>query len=120
VLSFGQGIDGKVFYVTAKNSGHEAAAQAMAYLRQAGAKACDITLTAKDKICFTPGAACNPDECPFAKGYYDKIRHVLQDALDHEITFDRHSISSYANKIRLCRLNYNLTYRFLRCDYCRL
>ncbi|HOJ45609.1 MAG TPA: ATP-dependent DNA helicase [Bacilli bacterium] len=102
VLSFGQGIDGKVFYVTAKNSGHEAAAQAMAYLRQAGAKACDITLTAKDKICFTPGAACNPDECPFAKGYYDKIRHVLHDALDHEVTFDRHIISSYAGKYELC------------------
>lgn len=102
VLSFGGGIPGKIFYVTAKNSGHEAASQAMVHLRKAGAKACDVTLTAKDKICLTPGAACNPDECPFAKGYYDKIRHVLKEALECEISFNRLNISEYALRNEIC------------------
>lgn len=102
VLSFGRGILGKVFYVTAKSSGHEAARVAMRYIRQAGAAVSDIRLTAKDKICLTPGAACNPDECPFAKGYYDKIRDVLHEALEKEATFDRDMIVNYATKHDLC------------------
>ncbi len=102
VLAFGRGIDGKIFYVTAKNSGHDAASVAVSHLRDQGALVRDIVLTAKDKICFNPGASCNPDECPYAKGYYDKIRQVLTEALSHEISFNRFNITDYGAKYDIC------------------
>jgi Rad3-related DNA helicase len=88
--------------VTAKNSGHEAAVTAVNQLRKKGAAVNNIVLTAKDKICLTPGAACNPDECPFAKGYYDKIRGVLSEALSQHDTFDRELVLAYAKTHEIC------------------
>ncbi len=102
ILALGRGIPGKIFYVTAKNSGHEAAVIAVKQLRKKGAAVSDIVLTAKDKICLTPGAACNPDECPFAKGYYDKIRGVLSEALNQHDSFDRELVLTYARTHEIC------------------
>jgi len=102
VLSFGTALKGKIFYVTAKNSGHEAAFAACAKLQETGAAFSDIIITSKEKICLTPGAGCNPDECPFAKGYYDKIRAVLAEALNAETRFTRDTVLAYAQTFGLC------------------
>ena len=64
----------KIFYLTAKTSGKEAAYNAVKVLKENGLVTKEIVATAKDKICFCKGKACNPDECPFAKGYYNKIQ----------------------------------------------
>ena len=66
----------KIFYLTAKTSGKEAAYEAAELLKSKSLVLNDIVITAKDKICFSSGKACNPDECPFAKGYYNKIQGV--------------------------------------------
>jgi DNA excision repair protein ERCC-2 len=108
ILALGSGIPGKIFYMTAKNSGHEAAVTAVAQLRKKGADVSEIVLTAKDKICLTPGAACNPDECPFAKGYYDKIRGVLTEALSQHTSFNRELILRYAQANEICPFEFQL------------
>lgn len=102
ILSFGKTLKGKIFYVTAKNSGHEAALSACARLIHNGADFNYIAITAKEKICFTPGAGCNPDECPFAKGYYDKIRVALNDILNRERSLSRDIIVDNARLFGLC------------------
>ena len=68
----------KIFYLTAKTSGKEAAYNAVNILKEEGLIANDIVITAKDRICFCKGKACNPDECPYAKGYYNKIQLLLK------------------------------------------
>jgi hypothetical protein len=62
----------------------------------------DSLLTAKDKICFSPGAACNPDECPFAKGYYDKIKKAMEEACEAGYRFDYAHVVALAKKYAMC------------------
>jgi len=92
----------RIFYLTAKTSGREAAYDALSRLYEKGLIARDSLLTAKDKICFTPGAACNPDECPFAKGYYDKIKKAMEEACRAGYRFDYAHVVDLAKKYAMC------------------
>ena len=55
----------KIFYLTAKTSGKEAAHNAIKVLKDSGLSLSDIVITAKDKVCFCKGSACNHEECPY-------------------------------------------------------
>ena len=119
--SFADEWNDKIFYFTAKTSGREAAFQAVEIIKKKGLKASEIVITAKDKVCFNPGAACNPDECPFARGYYDKIRAVLTECLLKEETFDYETIVKYAIDNNICpfefQLDLSLYVDIVICDY---
>ena len=69
--------EGKVFYLTAKASGKENAYNALNILSEKGANISYISVTSKEKICLCKGKGCNPDECPYTKGYYSKISTIL-------------------------------------------
>lgn len=75
---------GKCFYLTAKNSGRLAAEKALADLGRAGAVVRSITLVAREKACFseTPGG-CDVRTCPYAEGYFDRVKPALEDLLVH-------------------------------------
>ncbi|MCH5180496.1 MAG: ATP-dependent DNA helicase [Erysipelotrichales bacterium] len=98
----------KVFYLTAKNSGIISAFNASKILLNNGLKAKVIQITAKDKICLCPGRGCNPDECPYARGYYEKIRPALSDLLKNDIVFSKDCLLDYANKYQLCPFEFQL------------
>lgn len=112
---------GKIFYLTAKTSGKEAAHQTIKILRENGLSLSDIVVTAKDKICFCKGQACNPDECPYAKGYYDKIQMVLRYAILSYDDFDLSLISRLAYENQICpfefELDLSLFMDVIICDY---
>lgn len=80
------GVINKVFYITAKTSGRAIAEQALAEMRQAAAHLRSLTLTARERVCFKPEGAdtCDPRLCPYAKGYHDRIKPALREALDLE------------------------------------
>ena len=111
----------KIFYLTAKTSGKEAAHHAIKVLKENGLSLGDIVITAKDKICFCKGQACNPDECPFTKGYYDKIQTVLRYALLTYDDFDLSLINQIAYKNQICpfefELDLSLFMDVIICDY---
>ena len=111
----------KIFYLTAKTSGKEAAHQAIKILKEKGLSLSDIIITAKDKICFCKGQACNPDECPYAKGYYDKIQTVLRYALITYDDFDNALITQLAYDNQICpfefELDLSLFMDVIVCDY---
>lgn len=105
----------KIFYLTAKNTGAQSAFAAMTDLRAKGLDALDITLLAKDKICFCPGCECNPDECPFARGYYGKLRAAIHDALISGERFDADFLRDFCLERELCPFEFQLDLS-LRCD----
>lgn len=111
----------KIFYLTAKTSGKEAAYNAVNILKDNGLVANDIVITAKDKICFCKGKACNPDECPYAKGYYNKIQSVLKWSLANHSTFDLNIINQIARDNEVCpfelELDLSLFCDIIICDY---
>ena len=111
----------KIFYLTAKTSGKEAAHQAIKVMKEKGLSLSDIIITAKDKICFCKEQACNPDECPFTKGYYDKIQTVLRYAILTYDDFDLSLITQIAYENQICpfefELDLSLFMDVIICDY---
>jgi Rad3-related DNA helicase len=100
--------DGRVFFLTAKTPGRQAAADALETLRSAGARVRSLRLTAKQKICFapTPGG-CDPKACPYAIGYHDRIRPALAELLSRE-SLDRASIEEVARAHTVCPFELSL------------
>lgn len=111
----------KIFYLTAKTSGRESAHQAVKLLKDNGLSLNDIMITAKDKICFCKGQACNPEECPYAKGYYNKIQTVLRYAILNYDDFDLQTITQLAYENQICpfefELDLSLFMDVIICDY---
>ena len=121
VKSFSLEKNEKIFYLTAKNSGKETAFQTMNLMLENGLEASYILITAKDKICYCPGKACNPDECPYAKGYYTKIRKIITESLKQYRTFSKETILSIASFNGICpfelSLDLSLYVDVIICDY---
>ena len=112
----------KIFYLTAKSSGKESAYQAIELLKaKQGLKLNDIVITAKEKICFCKEGSCNPDECPYAKGYYSKIQSVLKYAILNYSTFDYDRIVELAMENVICPFEFELDLSLfcdvIICDY---
>lgn len=108
VKSFSNGEVDKIFYLTAKNSGVEAAFNATKLLVEKGLRVVAIQITAKEKICACPGRGCNPDECPFAKNYYGKVRNAIIEAETHELLLSKDVITEYAMRHQICPFEYEL------------
>lgn len=108
VKSFSNGDVDKIFYLTAKNSGVEAAFNATKLLVERGLRVVAIQITAKEKICACPGRGCNPDECPFAKNYYGKVRNAIIEAVTHELLLSKDVITEYAMRHQICPFEYEL------------
>jgi DNA excision repair protein ERCC-2 len=100
--------EGKIFFLTAKTPGRIAAAEAGKHLRRAGAKLRCLTLTAKNRICFTENPnGCDPRVCPYAFGYHDRIRTALRELLEQE-RLDRETVELIARKHMVCPFELSL------------
>ena len=115
VKAFKEGRVDKIFYLTAKNTGAQSAYSAMGDLIDKGLDALDITLLAKEKVCFCPGCECNPDECPFARGYYGKLRGAITEALESKKRLDVDFLRQFCLEKELCPFEFQLDLS-LRCD----
>ena len=97
------GEGGPIFYLTARGTTRAAAENALALLRAADPdlKLRSVTLTAKDKICLQEHRECTPEACPYANGYYDRVKAALWDGLDtHALTAD--ALQALAHKHKVC------------------
>lgn len=103
--ALGNGVTGPVFYLTARGTTRAAAESALNLLRAADAALPlrSVTLTAKDKICLCETRECTPDACPYAKGYFERIKDALWDALqDATGALDAALLQQYARKHTVC------------------
>lgn len=100
--AMGEGKVDRVFYLTAKTVARTVAEESLRRMRQSGAQVKSVTLTAKERICFTGEKKCNPEDCSYAKGHFDRINDCLMDALCHEDHMDRENVEAYAQKHHVC------------------
>jgi DNA excision repair protein ERCC-2 len=107
VKALGDGLGDKVVFLTARGTGRLAAESALKALTAGGLRIKAVTLTAKDKICFNPSGVCGPDDCQWARGYYDRIHEALADALDHD-DLTRERIERIADRHRVCPFEFSL------------
>ena len=100
--------EGKIFFLTAKTPGRIAAAEAGKHLQRSGARLRCLTLTAKNRICFTENPnGCDPRVCPYAIGYHDRIRPALRELLEQE-RLDRETVELIARKHMVCPFELSL------------
>lgn len=104
----GEGIAGKIFYLTAKTITRTVAEDTFELLRCRGLRCKTVTLTAKEKICPMEEVECNPVACPYAKGHFDRINDALYDIITHEDRFTRPVIMEYAVKHQVCPFEFSL------------
>ena len=102
VKAVGEELGEKIFYLTAKTITRTVAEQAFETLREQNLKFKVITLTAKEKICFCEETSCNPDDCPYAKGHFDRVNDAVYELLMQEDVMSREVLESQARKHKVC------------------
>lgn len=105
--ALGEGLTGKLIFLTARTTGRLAAEAALLALGEKGLRLKWVSLTAKEKICFSPENACTPDECPYAKGFFDRLNAALEAALGHD-ALTRDTIERLARQHRICPFEFSL------------
>lgn len=120
IKAIAEGLNGKIFYLTARTTGRKVAEKALDELRSKGLKIKSLTLTAKDKICFNPDSLCTAEECEFAKGHYDRIGEAMK-SLFQEDAHTREVIERTAMKFKVCPFEFSLDLALwvdgIICDY---
>ncbi|WP_372367638.1 ATP-dependent DNA helicase [Candidatus Uabimicrobium sp. HlEnr_7] len=111
-------IDDKIFYLTAKNTGHQIPMQSLDKLRECGLKCKSIVITAKDKVCFCETKDIN--NCDFTIGYFDRVNDGLSNMLECD-DWSADNIKDCAQKYRLCPYEFSLELSLwadcVICDY---
>lgn len=121
VMALGEGHGEKIFYLTAKTITRTVAIDGFNHLRECGFHIKSIALTAKEKICICEEMDCNPGNCPFAKGHYDRVNQCVYDVITHENSITREIIIDYAMKHQVCPFEMSLDISVwvdaIICDY---
>lgn len=121
VKAIGEGITTKIFYLTAKTITREAAESAVKLMKDKNLKIKSVTLTAKDKVCFMDETNCNPEYCPYAENYFDKINNVVMEVRNKYNFFDRETINKISKQYKICPFEFALELTLICdiviCDY---
>lgn len=108
----------RLFFLTAKTMGARSAALALEVLRERGMRVKALHLTAKDKMCFQE--SCDPEQCEYAKGYYNRLAEALKELFEQD-DFHRFNIRAAGETYRLCPFELSLDLSawmdVIVCDY---
>ena len=111
----------KIFYLTAKSSTKSIAFNTIKIMHDKGLKLRTIIITAKEKICFMEETKCEPEYCPYAKGYYDKLNIPLRETIKNDCLYTREFIEELGRKHELCPFELSLDLAYMSdiviCDY---
>ncbi len=123
--ALGEGMCDKIFYLTAKTSTGVSAVEAAKKLAEAGAVIKTVTVSAKESVCFCRNAgahpACDPDECEYARGYYERVWEAIYELLTSQDSYTKKTLLAYARKYRICPYEFSLDLSrwcdLIVCDY---
>jgi DNA excision repair protein ERCC-2 len=71
----------RILFLTSRGTGGLAVRDAVQRMDPGAGHLRLVTLTAREKACFLPGTPCEPDACPYARGYYDRARAAVVELL---------------------------------------
>lgn len=111
----------KIYYLTAKSSTKTIAFDTIKIMTDQGLKLRTTVITAKDKICFMDETNCEPEYCPYARGYYDKLNVPLKNAIKNDCLYDRDYIENIGKTYEICPFEFSLDLSYMSdaviCDY---
>ncbi len=130
VKCVGEGVADKIFYLTSKQSIRREAFSAMEKMNKAGVGLRSCVISSRESMCQNAGAklrggrlssSCNPDLCPYAKGYYDRSSYAIAEIIASGDGYDSNRIKAIAEKYRVCPYELSLDLSQLCdviiCDY---
>ncbi|MDO5018175.1 MAG: ATP-dependent DNA helicase [Lagierella massiliensis] len=121
IKALGNKITDKLFYLTARSTTKNEANKAILRLMDKGLILKTLTITAKEKICINDIIKCNPKDCPYAKGHFDRVNEAIFDIYENEDFLNRETIIAYARKHRVCPMEFQLDMAnfsdLIICDY---
>lgn len=98
----------KIFYLVSRSTGKITAQDSLFKLMDRGLRIKYLTLTAKEKICINDEVKCNPKDCPFAKGHFDRVNDAIIDIFDSVDEFKRSNIEKYSRLHLVCPFEFQL------------
>ena len=129
VRALGNGLVDKIFYLTSKASTRREAFRGAGKLFESGARLRTIVIGAKEQVCMCPSrifgesasSHCNPEECSYAKGYYDKVDSAIRELLLSGHGYTVRQIAQVAKRHEVCPYELSLDLSELCdiviCDY---
>lgn len=101
VKAMGSSLIDRVIYTTARTTGQRVVHDTMKVLSTSNEHVRSIVITAKDRICFTPGATCAPENCEYAQGHFDRVQAARKDLLAHP-NIDQKLVELVARSHKVC------------------
>lgn len=121
IKALGERNTSKIFYLTAKTITRQVAEEAITIMSEKGLELKSLTITAKEKICFCNEVECNPENCIYAKGHFDRVNGAIRDVLENENIITRLVVEQYAQSHRVCPFELSLDLSIwadcVICDY---
>ena len=121
VKAVGEDLAEQIFYLTAKTITRTAAKDAFALLQEMGYRGRVLTITAKEKMCPLEEMSCNPVDCPYAVGYFDRVNDAVYEWIQRDGIYDRTDILEFAKEKQLCPFEFSLDVSLwcdvVICDY---
>lgn len=108
VKAVGENLGDRIFYLTAKTITASVAIDTFSLLSDVGYRAKIIQITAKEKMCMCDEMDCNPVNCPYAKGHYDRVNDAVYSILTNENFFTREAILKQAEEYMVCPFELSL------------
>lgn len=102
VRAVGAGLAEKIFYLTAKTITRTVAQEAFLLLQEKGVEFKVATITAKEKLCLCDEMECNPQECPYARGHFDRINEAVYELWTTKNHNTRDILQEHARKWQVC------------------
>jgi len=121
IKAMGEGHTDKIFYLTARNTTQAIALQAYEMMALSNLRLKTLQITAKEKVCLSPGTACTSEDCIYLIDYDEKSRRILSKLFKETDYFSREFIEDAAKGCNLCpfelSLDLSLQSDLIICDY---
>ncbi len=121
IKALGKRLGDRIFYLTAKNITATVAVDTFSLLRKHGLKIKTVSIQAKEKMCLLEKPQCDPENCPYAKGHFDRINNAIYSLLQTEDEYGRDFLREYGEKHKLCPFELGLDISLFSdaviCDY---
>ena len=108
VKAVGEGLGDRIFYLTAKTITASVARETFSTLMDYGYRAKIIQITAKEKMCLCDEMECNPINCPYARGHFDRVNDAVYELLQEKDMFMREDLLEHARKHQVCPFEMSL------------
>ena len=111
----------KIFYLTAKNAGKKIVVDTVNLLKKNGLICKTTVINSKEAMCLMDKVDCDPDICPYSKGFFDRLRGAVEDIFVHNDVYDRKLIKDYGTYHSICPHEFSLELSnysdLVICDY---